>query len=337
MEDYKLDLVIGQGPSARTVKIDLPRFTLIGATTRAGLLTAPLRDRFGVIARLWRTTRRRPRAHLAAQCEHPRRADRKSTAHGRDRAPFARHPAHREPAAAPRCATTRRSEGEATITLEIARYALEQLEVDEAGFDRMRPRAAAHADREVRGGPVGIDTLAAAIGEDKGTIEDIYEPFLIQEGYLDRTPRGRVATDRAFDALRRKRSRGKRGDGSRACSDLARIERRRVLVVGGAGRRLHQHAGGRRLVPHRARCWFSWSVCRPRWPTRTNRVAVARAEPRGHHGLPAGGTCRASGFAARAAPGGTPRLLDRRLAGVERPDRECSAGPSASSCSSRCP
>jgi len=196
MEDGKLDLVIGQGPSAQTVKIDLPRFTLIGATTRAGLLTSPLRDRFGVIARLdyypsadlVRILARSARilgialdpdgaAEIATRSRGTPRISNRLLRRVRDFAEV---------------------DGSRTVTLELARFALGRLEVDEAGFDRMDRQLLRALIEKYGGGPVGLDTLAAAIGEDRGTIEDIYEPFLIQEGYLDRTPRGRVATERAY-------------------------------------------------------------------------------------------------------------------------------------------
>jgi Holliday junction DNA helicase RuvB len=196
MEDWKLDLVIGQGPSAQTVKIDLPRFTLIGATTRAGLLTSPLRDRFGVIARLSyyppadlvrilaRSARILGIALDAAGAEEIARRSRGT------------------PRIANRLLRRVRDfaevGGEAAVGAELARFALGRLEVDEAGFDRMDRALLLALIEKYNGGPVGLDTLAAAIGEDRGTIEDIYEPFLIQEGYLDRTPRGRIATELAY-------------------------------------------------------------------------------------------------------------------------------------------
>jgi Holliday junction DNA helicase RuvB len=206
MEDFRLDLVIGQGPSARTMKLDLPRFTLIGATTRAGLLTSPLRDRFGIIAHLSYY----PPGDLekillrsARILDVPLEADGGAEIAGRSRG---------TPRLANRLLRRVRDyaqvEGDGVITLEIARYALEQLEVDEAGFDRRDRELLITLIDKYNGGPVGIDTLAAAIGEDKGTIEDIYEPFLIQEGYLDRTPRGRVARDRAWSHFGRERSGG---------------------------------------------------------------------------------------------------------------------------------
>jgi len=196
MEDGKLDLVIGQGPSAQTVKIDLPRFTLIGATTRAGLLTSPLRDRFGVIARLdyypssdLEKILARSARILGVALDPAGAAEIAGRSRGTPRI------ANR---LLRRVRDFAEVDGAAAITVELARFALGRLEVDEAGFDRMDRQLLRALIEKYGGGPVGLDTLAAAIGEDRGTIEDIYEPFLIQEGYLDRTPRGRVATERAY-------------------------------------------------------------------------------------------------------------------------------------------
>jgi Holliday junction DNA helicase RuvB len=197
MEDFKLDLVIGQGPSAQTVKIDLPRFTLIGATTRAGLLTSPLRDRFGVIARL----QYYPPADLVRILSRSARI--LGIALAADGAQEIAQRSRGTPRIANRLLRRVRDfaevggEGEG-ITRDLARFALGRLEVDDAGFDRMDRQLLLALIEKYGGGPVGLDTLAAAIGEDRGTIEDIYEPFLIQEGYLDRTPRGRIATQRAY-------------------------------------------------------------------------------------------------------------------------------------------
>jgi len=196
MEDFKLDLVIGQGPSAQSVKIDLPRFTLIGATTRAGLLGSPLRDRFGVIARL----QYYPPDDLERILARSARILGIATEAGGS------HEIARRSRGTPRIANRllRRVRdfaevgGEAGVSRELARFALGRLEVDDAGFDRMDRQLLLALIEKYAGGPVGLDTLAAAIGEDRGTIEDIYEPFLIQEGYLDRTPRGRIATLRAY-------------------------------------------------------------------------------------------------------------------------------------------
>ena len=196
MEDFKLDLIIGQGPSAQTVKIDLPRFTLIGATTRAGLLSSPLRDRFGVIARLQYypptdleriLTRSARILGIAIEADGSQEIAQRSRGTPRISNRLLR-----------RVRDFAVVGGEAGITRELARFALGRLEVDEAGFDRMDRQLLLALIEKYAGGPVGLDTLAAAIGEDRGTIEDIYEPFLIQEGYLDRTPRGRIATVRAY-------------------------------------------------------------------------------------------------------------------------------------------
>jgi Holliday junction DNA helicase RuvB len=203
MEDFKLDLVIGQGPSARALKIDLPRFTLVGATTRAGLLTSPLRDRFGVLAHLSYY----PASDLVRIVERsasilgvPVEPDGATEIAGRSRG---------TPRIANRLLRRVRDyaevEGTGTVDRAIARHGLQQLEVDEAGFDRMDREILLTLIDKYRGGPVGIETLAAAVGEDKGTIEDIFEPFLIQGGYLERTPRGRMATERAFAHFGRQR------------------------------------------------------------------------------------------------------------------------------------
>jgi Holliday junction DNA helicase RuvB len=196
MEDFKLDLVIGQGPSARTVKIDLPNFTLVGATTRAGLLTSPLLDRFGYVARLDYY----PPEDLIRVLERSARIlDMKTTAEGVSEIA---HRSRGTPRITNRLLRRVRDfaqvEGDGTLTVQIAEHALERLEVDEAGFHRMDRTLLLTLIQKYGGGPVGVDTLAAATSEDRGTIEDIYEPYLIQVGFLDRTPRGRVATARAF-------------------------------------------------------------------------------------------------------------------------------------------
>ena len=197
MEDYELDIVIGQGPGARSVKVPLQPFTLVGATTRTGLLTAPLRSRFGIVHRLDFYTE-------ADMSEIVRRsagssACRSTTDGGeRDRAPLARHAAHRQPAAAPRPrlrAGARRRHGHRRRRAGGARL----LEVDAHGFDEVDRRLLRTIIDKFDGGPVGLQTLAAAIGEERDAIEDIYEPFLMQIGFLERTPRGRVATRRAYE------------------------------------------------------------------------------------------------------------------------------------------
>jgi len=197
MEDFKLDLIIGQGPAARTLNIQLPRFTLVGATTRAGLLTAPLRDRFGILARM----------SYYPPSELGRIIDRSArilglTVHEDGVAEIAAR-ARGTPRIANRLLRRVRDfaevESDGRVSGGLAAQALERLGVDEAGFDRMDRELLMTLIDKYGGGPVGLETLAASVGEDKGTIEDIYEPFLIQEGFLDRTPRGRVATDRAFE------------------------------------------------------------------------------------------------------------------------------------------
>jgi len=196
MEDFKLDLIIGQGPAARTLNIQLPRFTLVGATTRAGLLTAPLRDRFGILAHmsyyppneLGRIVARSARilgmtvdpdgvVEIAGRARGTPRIANRLLRRVRDYAEV---------------------ESNGRVTAEVASRSLERLGVDEAGFDRMDRELLLTLIEKYGGGPIGLETLAGSVGEDKGTIEDIYEPFLIQEGFLDRTPRGRVATERAF-------------------------------------------------------------------------------------------------------------------------------------------
>jgi Holliday junction DNA helicase RuvB len=196
MEDFKLDLVIGQGPSAQTVQIDLPRFTLIGATTRAGLLSGPLRDRFGVVARL----RYYPPSDLVRILTRSARI--LDIATDPDGALEIAARSRGTPRIANRLLRRVRDfaqvEGEGKVDRGLARFGLDRLEVDDAGFDRMDRDLLLTLIEKYGGGPVGLDTLAAATGEDRGAIEEIYEPFLIQEGYLDRTPRGRVATLRAY-------------------------------------------------------------------------------------------------------------------------------------------
>ena len=197
MEDYELDIVIGQGPGARSVKVPLQKFTLIGATTRAGLLTSPLRARFGIVHRLDFYTSndieeivRRSARILGvtllddAAAEIARRV--------------ARNPAHRQPAAASR-ARLRAGARRWPHHRRRREKRDELLEVDDNGFDEVDRKLLRTIIDKFSGGPVGVNSLAAAINEEKDAIEDIYEPFLIQAGFLDRTPRGRVATPRAYE------------------------------------------------------------------------------------------------------------------------------------------
>ena len=197
MEDYELDIMIGQGPSARSVKVPLQRFTLIGATTRAGLLTSPLRARFGIVHRLdFYTSRdieeivRRSGRILGVPLDDDAAAELARRSRGTPR--IANRLLRRV-----RDFAQVRAEGR--ITSEVARDALKLLEVDEQGFDEVDRKLLRTIIDKFGGGPVGVNSLAAAIHEEKDAIEDIYEPFLIQAGFLDRTPRGRVATARAYE------------------------------------------------------------------------------------------------------------------------------------------
>lgn len=196
MEDYKLDLIIGQGPAARTIKLDIPRFTLIGATTRTGLLTSPLRDRFGIVIRLdfYRPEElKRILMRSAGILNTTLDADGAEEIAGRSRG---------TPRIANRILRRVRDYAEVKadgkITREVAVKALKMLEIDEKGFDLMDRKLMLTIIEKFNGGPVGLETIAAAISEDKDTIEDVYEPFLIQEGFINRTPRGRLATPNAY-------------------------------------------------------------------------------------------------------------------------------------------
>ncbi|ALC17456.1 Holliday junction DNA helicase subunit RuvB [Desulfuromonas soudanensis] len=196
MEDYQLDIMIGQGPSARIIKLDIPRFTLIGATTRAGLLSSPLRDRFGVICRLefyteeeLATIVRRSAGILGIPVEDEGGAEIARRSRGTPRI------ANR---LLRRVRDFAQIKGNGTIDPLLADLALTRLEVDHCGFDHMDRRLLLTLIDKFAGGPVGLETLAASIGEEKETIEDVIEPFLLQQGYLNRTPRGRVATPLAY-------------------------------------------------------------------------------------------------------------------------------------------
>jgi Holliday junction DNA helicase RuvB len=196
MEDFELDMVIGQGPSAKTLKFNLPRFTLIGATTRAGLLTSPLRERFGVIFRLdfYKPAEIEAIVHRSAGILGiEMEPDGATEIAGRSRG---------TPRIANRLLRRVRDfaqvRGDGRVTAAIARESLSQMEIDEKGFDPMDRKLLLTIIEKFNGGPVGVETLAAAISEEKDTIEDVYEPFLIQEGYLNRTTRGRQATAQAY-------------------------------------------------------------------------------------------------------------------------------------------
>ena len=196
MEDFQLDIIIGQGPSARTIKLDLPKFTLVGATTRAGLLSSPLRDRFGVISRL----------EFYTDDELAFIISRSARILGMAIKPEGASEMARRSRGTPRIANRllrrvrdfAQVKADGVITLRVVQDALELLEIDEMGFDQMDRMILLTIIDKFGGGPVGLDTIAAAISEESDTIEDVYEPFLIQNGFLNRTPRGRVATKAAY-------------------------------------------------------------------------------------------------------------------------------------------
>jgi Holliday junction DNA helicase RuvB len=196
LEDYELDIVIGQGPSARSVKVPLQKFTLIGATTRAGLLTSPLRARFGIVHRL----------EFYAEADLDEIVRRSAKILNVAVEPDAAREIARRSRGTPRIANRllrrvrdyAQVRADGRITAAVAHAALKLLEVDEHGFDEIDRKLLHTIIDKFGGGPVGLNTIAAAIGEEKDAIEDIYEPFLIQIGFLDRTPRGRVATPRAY-------------------------------------------------------------------------------------------------------------------------------------------
>ena len=193
MEDFYIDVVIGQGPAARTLKVELPHFTLIGATTRAGLLTAPLRARFGIVHRLDFYDVESLDDHRPPLRRHPRHPHHARRLRSRSRAARAARRAS-PTACCAACATSPRCKHEGKIDVAIAREALEMLEVDEFGLDEIDRKLLTTIIERFSGGPVGVDALASSIAEDRGTIEDLYEPYLIQIGFLQRTPRGRVAS-----------------------------------------------------------------------------------------------------------------------------------------------
>lgn len=208
MEDYQLDILIGQGPSAKTVKLDLPQFTLVGATTRAGLLTSPLRDRFGVIVRLDFYSPedlcqivKRAASILEIEIEKDGALEIAKRSRGTPRI------ANR---LLRRVRDFAQVKAEGVISKKVANEALKLLDIDEKGLDHMDRKILLTIIDKFNGGPVGVETISAAVSEEKDTIEDVYEPFLIQSGYLHRTPRGRVATGTAYDYLERKQGSNKK-------------------------------------------------------------------------------------------------------------------------------
>lgn len=199
MEDFAIDIVIGKGASARSIRLDLPHFTLIGATTRAGLLTAPLRDRFGVVHHL----------EFYTDKELQTIVERSADVLGVEIDPKGALELARRSRGTPRLANRllkrvrdfAQVKYDGKITKEIADFALDLLEVDRYGLDQIDRRILMTMIAKFMGGPVGLDTLAAAIGEDSGTIEDVYEPYLIKKGFINRTPRGRVVTELGYHHL----------------------------------------------------------------------------------------------------------------------------------------
>jgi len=199
MEDFQLDIMIGEGPAARSIKLDLPPFTLIGATTRAGLLTSPLRDRFGIVQRLEfynvdDLTHIVTRAAGILDVEIDQSGAKEIASRSRGTPRIANRILRRV-----RDYAQVKSDGK--ITKQIADTALNMLNVDDQGFDHMDRRVLLAIMEKFDGGPVGVESIAAAIGEERGTIEDVIEPFLIQQGFLMRTPRGRIATRHAWQHL----------------------------------------------------------------------------------------------------------------------------------------
>lgn len=203
MEDYAIDIMIGKGATARSIRLDLPKFTLVGATTRAGMLTAPLRDRFGVVNRLefytveeLETIIRRSAGVLEVEIDEE-----------------GAHALARRSRGTPRLANRllkrvrdfAQVKYDGHITREVADYALDILDVDKEGLDQTDRDILLTMMEKFQGGPVGLDTLAASIGEDAGTIEDVYEPYLLKNGFIQRTPRGRVITDKTYTHLGLKR------------------------------------------------------------------------------------------------------------------------------------
>ncbi|HTF96032.1 MAG TPA: Holliday junction branch migration DNA helicase RuvB [Cellvibrio sp.] len=196
MEDFQLDIMIGEGPAARSIKLDLPQFTLVGATTRAGLLTSPLRDRFGIVQRL--------EFYNVADLTHivARSAALLGVKMDYDGAGEVAKRSRGTPRIANRLLRRVRDyaemKGDGTVTAKMADSALNMLNVDERGFDHMDRRLLMAMLHNFDGGPVGVESLAAAISEDRGTIEDVIEPYLIQQGFMARTPRGRILTNNAY-------------------------------------------------------------------------------------------------------------------------------------------
>ncbi|MEG1847504.1 MAG: Holliday junction branch migration DNA helicase RuvB [Lachnospiraceae bacterium] len=199
MEDYAIDIMIGKGATARSIRLDLPRFTLVGATTRAGLLTAPLRDRFGVIHRLEFYTV----AELTVIIQHSAKILEVEIEEqgARELAKRSRGTPRLANRMLKRVRDFAQVKYDGIITREVADVALDLLEVDKLGLDRIDRNILSTMIEKFHGGPVGLDTLAAAMSEDAGTLEDVYEPYLLKNGFLNRTPKGRMATELAYQHL----------------------------------------------------------------------------------------------------------------------------------------
>jgi Holliday junction DNA helicase RuvB len=202
MEDYHLDIIIGQGPSARSIKLDIPKFTLIGATTRAGLLTSPLRDRFGIISRLdfyspdeLKTIIKRSAGILNIEADAGGAEEIARRSRGTPRI------ANR---LLKRVRDFAQIKANGVINRTVADEALKCLEIDNRGFDKMDRQILLAIIDKFGGGPVGIESLSASLHEEKDALEDVYEPFLIQEGFINRTPRGRIATKLAYEHMGKK-------------------------------------------------------------------------------------------------------------------------------------
>ena len=199
MEDYAIDIMIGKGASARSIRLDLPKFTLVGATTRAGMLTAPLRDRFGVVNRLEFYTEKELQTIIM----------RSADVLGVEIEPNGALEMAKRSRGTPRLANRllkrvrdfAQVKYDGVITKEVAMYSLDLLEVDKYGLDHIDRNILLTIIEKFQGGPVGLDTLAASIGEDSGTIEDVYEPYLLKNGFIQRTPKGRVVTEFAYHHL----------------------------------------------------------------------------------------------------------------------------------------
>ncbi len=209
MEDFKLDIMIGKGPSARSVKLELPPYTLIGATTRAGLVTSPLRARFGIVIRVGYYNHeemeqivKRSATILDVVIEDKGAVEIARRSRGTPRV------ANR---LLKRVRDYAQVKADGKISADVARNALEMLEVDEFGLDDMDKFILTTIVEKFNGGPVGLNTISSAVGEESDTIEEVYEPYLVQEGYLERTPRGRKVTERAYECLKLKKSSGKQG------------------------------------------------------------------------------------------------------------------------------